>query len=154
QEAAARRLLGVPAEEWAAEVSIDAALVRRVLAAQFPELDLVCLRLLGEGWDNSVWIVDERWVFRFPRREVAVAPGERQVVLLPRLAPRLALPLPRPPLPRPPARPPARARSPSPRAARASSSAGRSSVPRSCPGGRPRTSRRTTRRARGPLALS
>ena len=86
----------MPAEEWAAEVSIDAALVRRVLAAQFPELALGSLRVLGEGWDNSVWIVDERWVFRFPRREVAVAPGERQVVLLPRLGAFLPLPIPQP----------------------------------------------------------
>ena len=86
----------MPAEEWAAEVSIDAALVRRVLDVQFPELELEELRLLGEGWDNSVWIVDERWVFRFPRREIAVAPGERQVVLLPRLGPLLPLPIPQP----------------------------------------------------------
>jgi aminoglycoside phosphotransferase (APT) family kinase protein len=86
----------MPAEEWAAEVSIDAPRVRRALAAQFPDLAIESLRLLGEGWDNSVWIVDERWVFRFPRRQVAVEPGERQVVLLPRLGPRLPLPIPRP----------------------------------------------------------
>ena len=77
-------------------MSVDAALVRRVLAVQFPELALDSLRLLGEGWDNSVWLVDERWVFRFPRREVAVAPGERQVGLLPTLRPLLPLPIPEP----------------------------------------------------------
>jgi aminoglycoside phosphotransferase (APT) family kinase protein len=86
----------VPADEWAAEVAVDAELVGRVLGSQFPELALESLRLLGEGWDNSVWFVDERWVFRFPRRQVAVAPGERQVVLLPRLARLLPLPIPVP----------------------------------------------------------
>ena len=86
----------MPSGEWAGEVAVDAALVRRVLTSQFPELALGSLRLLGEGWDNSVWLVDERWVFRFPRREVAVAPGERQVVLLPRLAAHLPLPIPDP----------------------------------------------------------
>lgn len=86
----------MPAGEWEAEVSVDDRLVRRVLGSQFPELELGSLRLLGEGWDNSVWLVDERWVFRFPRREIAVAPGERQVVLLPRLARVLPLPIPDP----------------------------------------------------------
>ena len=86
----------MPADEWAAETAIDAALVRRMLVSQFPELALDSLRLLGEGFDNSVWLVDERSVFRFPRREVAVAPGERQVALLPRLAPFLPLPIPQP----------------------------------------------------------
>lgn len=75
---------------------MDEALVRRVLASQFQELELGSLRLLGEGWDNSVWLVDEHFVFRFPRRQVAVAPGEREVVLLPRLAPLLPLPVPEP----------------------------------------------------------
>ncbi len=86
----------MPAEEWAAEVAIDAAIVRRVLAEQFPELELGSLRLVGEGWDNSVWLVDEQWIFRFPRRELAVPPVERQVALLPLLGPLLPLAVPQP----------------------------------------------------------
>ena len=86
----------MPAGEWAAEVEIDAALVERVLGDRFPELELGSVRLLGEGWDNSVWLVDERLVFRFPRREVVVPAVERQVALLPRLAPLLPLPIPQP----------------------------------------------------------
>lgn len=86
----------MPAGEWAAEVAIDADVVRRVVGTQFPELALDSLRLIGEGWDNSVWLVDERWIFRFPRREVAVRPGELQVELLPVLGPLLPLPVPQP----------------------------------------------------------
>lgn len=86
----------MPACEWAAEVAVDEALVRGVLGSQFPGLALESVSLLGEGFDNTVWLVDERWVVRFPRREVAVAPCERQVVLLPRLAPLLPLPVPDP----------------------------------------------------------
>jgi aminoglycoside phosphotransferase (APT) family kinase protein len=86
----------VPAREWRAEVAVDAALVRRVLGEQFAELELGSVRLLGEGWDNSVWLVDGRWVFRFPRREIAVPAVGRQVALLPRLAPLLPLPIPKP----------------------------------------------------------
>lgn len=86
----------MPAEEWAAEVAVDAALVRRVVGGQFPELALDSLRLIGEGWNNSVWLVDGRWIFRFPRRKLAVPPVERQVALLPRIAPFLPLPIPQP----------------------------------------------------------
>jgi aminoglycoside phosphotransferase (APT) family kinase protein len=82
--------------EWSAEVAVDEALVRRVLGGQFPELDLRSVELLGEGWDNSVWRVDTRWIFRFPRREIAVPAVERQVAVLPALAPLLPLPIPEP----------------------------------------------------------
>ena len=46
--------------EWDRDVVIDEALVARSLAEQFPELDARSARSLGEGWDNSVWVVDER----------------------------------------------------------------------------------------------
>jgi aminoglycoside phosphotransferase (APT) family kinase protein len=81
--------------EWSAEVALDAALVRRLLA-QFPELELRSLRLLAEGWDNSVWVVDERWAFRFPRRTVAIPGVEREIEVLPQLAGLLPLPIPVP----------------------------------------------------------
>ena len=86
----------MPAREWQAEVRIDARLVRRLLRDQFDELELTSLEPLGEGWDNSVWLVDGRWAFRFPRREIAVPAVARQLAMLPRLAPRLPLPIPEP----------------------------------------------------------
>lgn len=54
------------------------------------------LRLLGEGWDNTVWLVDERWAFRFPRREMAIAGVEREIAVLATLAGQVPLPIPRP----------------------------------------------------------
>lgn len=81
---------------WSAEVEVDAELARRLIGAQFPQLELASLTLLGVGWDNTVWLVDERWVFRFPRREVAVPGFERELATLPELAPRLPLPIPHP----------------------------------------------------------
>lgn len=80
---------------WAAEVVVDEELVRRLLA-RFPELDVRSLRMLAEGWDNSVWVVDERYAFRFPRRAIAIPGVEREIAVLPRLAPLLPLPVPRP----------------------------------------------------------
>jgi aminoglycoside phosphotransferase (APT) family kinase protein len=82
--------------EWSAEVTVDRDLAYRLIAGKFDGLEPVELRLLGEGWDNTVWLVDRRWVFRFPRRK-AVIPGiKREMALLPRLAPLVPLPIPRP----------------------------------------------------------
>jgi len=82
--------------EWDADVAIDEALVRALLDEQFPELDAASARLLGEGWDNSVWVVEEQWAFRFPRREIAIPGVERELAVLPRLAPLLPVPIPEP----------------------------------------------------------
>ena len=82
--------------EWSAEVAVDAALVGRLVAGQFPEVALRSVGLLAEGWDNTVWLVDETWVFRLPRRAVAIAGVEREIAVLPRLAPFLPLPIPEP----------------------------------------------------------
>jgi aminoglycoside phosphotransferase (APT) family kinase protein len=79
--------------DWSPEVVVDQALARRLIGASFPEVRLDAIRLLGEGWDSTAWLVDEEWVFRFPRR--AVVPGfRRELVVVPRLAPALPLPVP------------------------------------------------------------
>ncbi|MEP6640392.1 MAG: phosphotransferase [Gaiellales bacterium] len=75
---------------------VDAGWARRLIGGQFAELELGSLRLLGEGWDNTVWLVDERWVFRFPRREIVIPGFERELAVLPWLADRLPLAVPAP----------------------------------------------------------
>ena len=82
--------------EWDAEVRVDEALARQLIAEQFPELEPSELRLLGEGWDTMVWLVDEEWVFRFPRRTIVLSGLELEMRYLPELANRLPLPIPRP----------------------------------------------------------
>ena len=82
--------------EWEAEIEIDEALVRALLSDQFPELDAASARPLAEGWDNSVWVVEDEWAFRFPRREIAIPGVERELEVLPRIAPLLAVPVPVP----------------------------------------------------------
>ncbi|HUG64025.1 MAG TPA: phosphotransferase [Gaiellaceae bacterium] len=82
--------------DWDAEVAIDQELVRALLAEQFPELDAGSARLLAEGWDYSVWVVEERWAFRFTRREVAIPGVRRELEVLPRLARLLPVPVPEP----------------------------------------------------------
>jgi aminoglycoside phosphotransferase (APT) family kinase protein len=79
---------------WTAEIDIDEGLVRGLLGQC--GLEGARLRKLAEGWDNSVWVVDERYAFRFPRRAVAIPLLERELSALPKLAPLLPLPIPRP----------------------------------------------------------
>jgi aminoglycoside phosphotransferase (APT) family kinase protein len=82
--------------EWNADVEVDESLVRRLIAGQFPELERASLRPFAEGWDNAVWLVDERWAFRFPRRTIAIPGVEREIAVLPVLAPRLPIGIPAP----------------------------------------------------------
>jgi aminoglycoside phosphotransferase (APT) family kinase protein len=80
---------------WDAEAVVDQARARRLLG-QFDELEVTSLEPLSEGWDRTVWLVNERWVFGFPRRAVVVDGVERELAFLPRLAPLLPLAIPVP----------------------------------------------------------
>jgi aminoglycoside phosphotransferase (APT) family kinase protein len=81
---------------WSAEVTVDETLARRLIAGQFPELASATLRRLAEGWDNVVWLVDERWAFRFPQRTMGAELIERELRVLPLIAPALPAPIPVP----------------------------------------------------------
>lgn len=78
--------------EWDADWEIDDACVR-VLVARHVEVE-TCVAF-GEGWDNAAYLVNDAWVFRFPRREVAVPLLETEIAALPRLR-ELPLPIPMP----------------------------------------------------------
>ena len=82
--------------EWDADVAIDEKLVRALVAEQFPELEARSVRLLGEGFDNAVWLIDEEWAFRFPRRAIAVPLVTRELAVLTRLAPLVPVAIPAP----------------------------------------------------------
>jgi aminoglycoside phosphotransferase (APT) family kinase protein len=81
---------------WSAEVTVDEPLARRLIAGQFPELASASVRRLAEGWDNVVWVVDERWAFRFPQRTMGAELIERELRVLPLIAPALPAPVPVP----------------------------------------------------------
>jgi aminoglycoside phosphotransferase (APT) family kinase protein len=79
---------------WNPEVVVDEELARELIGDRVPGLHDAPLRLLGEGWDSTVWQAGDEWVFRFPRREMVVPGFLREVEVLPRLAPELPLPVP------------------------------------------------------------
>jgi aminoglycoside phosphotransferase (APT) family kinase protein len=79
------------------EVRTDAALVRRLLAAQFPHwarLDIEPVR--SDGTDNAMYRLGGELAARLPRRPGAVRPMDKEHTWLARLAPALPLPLPLP----------------------------------------------------------
>ena len=81
--------------DWTAELVVDEELARRLLG-QFRQLEIESLRALAEGWDYGIWLVNETWAFRFPRREVVVPGVRREIAVLPELGPLLPIPVPAP----------------------------------------------------------
>lgn len=72
-------------EPWTAERLVSESLARELIQNQFPQLRPARAELIGEGFDNMVYRVNERYVFRFPRRTIAVKLLERECNLLPEL---------------------------------------------------------------------
>lgn len=88
----ARQDVRVPV--WDSEIEVGEELARTLIAEQFPDVDVMSLRRLGEGWDNTVWATEEDIAFRFPRRELAIPGVKREMAILPGLAAQLPAPIP------------------------------------------------------------
>jgi len=78
----------------AAEVEIDARLIRRLLAAQaahaIPGTAALALEKVAEGWDSEVWRLGEDYAVRLPRRALAAPLVLHEQAVLPGVAQRLA----------------------------------------------------------------
>jgi aminoglycoside phosphotransferase (APT) family kinase protein len=81
---------------WTAEIVVTPEFAADLIREQFPDLAGGPVTVLETGWDNTAFVVGGQWLFRFPRREVAVPGVRREIAVLPRLAPRLPLPIPDP----------------------------------------------------------
>lgn len=80
----------------AAEVDVSASLVRSLIESQRPDLAGSAVTLLGEGWDNWLFRIGERWLARLPRRSLSAPLIENEWDWLPELAPHLPLQVPLP----------------------------------------------------------
>ncbi|KEO84898.1 phosphotransferase [Tumebacillus flagellatus] len=83
-------------QPWSPEHVVTVTLARQLVEEQFPELVPVRVQVLGEGFDNTVYQINEDYVFRFPRREIAVELLRAEGRLLPDLAGRFSLAIPEP----------------------------------------------------------
>lgn len=80
-----------------ADVTIDESLVRRLLAAQFPDWADLDIRPVGiPGWDNMTFRLGDDKSVRLPRYPRWVGQVTREQRWLPVLAPHLPLPVPTP----------------------------------------------------------
>ena len=79
------------------ELEIDEPLVRRLLAAQFPQWAKLPLEpVLPAGTDNAIYRLGDDMAVRLPRIHWAAERVEKEVDWLPKLAPHLPLPIPVP----------------------------------------------------------
>jgi len=79
------------------EIATDADLVRRLLAAQFPQwADLPIERVASGGTVNAIYRLGDELAVRLPLREAGASQIEKEREWLPRLAPQLQLALPVP----------------------------------------------------------
>lgn len=86
------------APPWTAERVVSPKEALALVRDHHPSLSPSRIEPLGEGWDNTAYLVDGTWVFRFPRREIAVELIEIEARVLPAIADRLPLPIPKPEL--------------------------------------------------------
>lgn len=81
---------------WDPEQVVEPELAQSLINLQFPALDPKKMKLLGVGWDNTAYLVDDAFVFRFPRRQVAVPLLQNEILFLSEIAHKLPLPVPFP----------------------------------------------------------
>lgn len=77
-----------PEKLWLADIELSKAQARRVILSQFLDIDCDSIDFFGEGWDNRVYLVDRKLLFRFPRRKIAVELMIRENQVLPLIAER------------------------------------------------------------------
>jgi len=82
--------------EWEGEVVLQAEEAFALIEAQFPKLKPSSIQLLEVGWFNCAFLIDEKWVFKFPKNAQAAKFLERELLLLPIISSKLPLPVPVP----------------------------------------------------------
>ncbi len=83
-------------DPWVARWPIDADTAQQRIVDRFPALQGATVVPFAAGWDNEAFLVDkdsQQYVFRFPRRPVAVQLMETELRWLPQLAPQLPTPV-------------------------------------------------------------
>ena len=81
---------------WEAAEHVGEERAGRLIRSQFAPLPERSVELVSEGWDYVVHLVDGRWAFRFPRRDVVIAGTERELACLGALAEALPVAIPSP----------------------------------------------------------
>lgn len=84
-------------EAWHADINITKEQIKKCLQVQFPcLLPLTEVKRVGEGWDNLVFLINKKIIFRFPRRKIAVELMEQENTILQHLQSLFTLKIPNP----------------------------------------------------------
>ncbi|AIQ52544.1 phosphotransferase [Paenibacillus sp. FSL R7-0331] len=81
---------------WDAEWEVNEEEARMLIGRQFPQLSSKQVKRMGWGWDNTVFLIGDEYVFRFPRRTIAVGSIRMEGKLLPKLEAYMTIPYPKP----------------------------------------------------------
>lgn len=82
---------------WDKTTIIKNELVRELLFSQF-SVHAKNIQFLGEGFDNTAFLINDEFVFRFPHRNEALICMENEIMLLPYLSSKLSFSIPSPTL--------------------------------------------------------
>jgi aminoglycoside phosphotransferase (APT) family kinase protein len=83
-------------QPWSPEKVVTADLAKHLIESQFPQLIPVTVEHIGNGFDFTVYRVNNKYVFRFPRRSIALELLNNEENVLPRIEGFLPVPIPRP----------------------------------------------------------
>ncbi len=81
---------------WTPERELSTDEAAALIRSQFPEIPCAKIAPLGEGWDFFLFVVDDEYAFRFPKKAIVDQCVQRELLLLDRLPEDLPIAVPRP----------------------------------------------------------
>lgn len=81
------------ANRWDPENIIEPSIALEMIKNQFPKLDAQKIEYLGAGYDNTTYLINDEYVFRFPRKSVSAKLLENEIYILPKIAEFLPCPI-------------------------------------------------------------
>lgn len=84
-------------QKWHADIDVTLEIAKHCIEEQFPQLlPINEIKCIGEGWDNKVFLINQKNIFRFPRRKIAVELIERETTVLDNLYGKIDIAIPEP----------------------------------------------------------
>lgn len=84
-------------EEWHPDINVTIDIAKRCIEEQFHSLvPIDSIKFVGEGWDNKVFLINNKFIFRFPHRKIAIELIESENIILNHIYSKITLEIPRP----------------------------------------------------------
>ncbi|MFC4891936.1 aminoglycoside phosphotransferase family protein [Pseudofrancisella aestuarii] len=81
---------------WENKNILSANHAKEIINNNFPKICIKSIKLLGEGWDNTTWIINDNLCFRFPKHEEAAKLLTNEIKVLSQLIKtNISLPIPK-----------------------------------------------------------